>query len=188
MAFSVTYIVTKTVFLSGSDIHFSDLTRQKRSSFWWICWQIWWYDDDIKMNKKQYNYTTRKLPDYDCLWTVYYLSTIQRWTQRCTSGPQQPATGMLLERVPVWTLLFLYTSFHIFRRRLDTVEFTLLCVIIFFQCCTIPDSISRTTSTLMAAVYGERLTRANEIKSRLVHSCKTQGSVISSRWNGAPAR
>jgi len=29
MAFSVTYFVTKTVFLSGSDIYFSYLTQQK---------------------------------------------------------------------------------------------------------------------------------------------------------------
>ena len=34
--------------------------------------------DDIKMNKKPYNPTTRKLPDYDCVRIVSYSETTQR--------------------------------------------------------------------------------------------------------------
>jgi hypothetical protein len=78
--FSVTYFLTTTFFLSGSDIYFSYHTRHKIKKRGDGGEDVDRYgggvdgdDDDyddneyIKLNKKHYNYTTRKLPDYVCL-------------------------------------------------------------------------------------------------------------------------
>ena len=79
--FSVTYFVTTTFFLSGSDNYFfivhetnkkignggEDVDRYGGGGVDGDDGDDYDDNDDIKLNKKFYNFTTRKLPDYNCL-------------------------------------------------------------------------------------------------------------------------